>query len=156
MSAKSSASTRAYRADAKSLEITPWCSQAFLVKAGVPPEGPFPTVRPTGKSWLADLWPLTMKPLRSPAQYQSQQQSPCTTTNGQPIPRRVQKQALAVGEGSDDLIWCTPKPMQKKSGRESLFGRRAGGPVAPDRRYGAYFCILQAPAEYKNDLGISG
>ena len=68
------------------------------------------------------------------------------------------KQALAVGEGSDELFWGTPKQCKKKSGRESFFGRRAagGGPAAPDRRYSSYFYILQAPAEYKNDLGISG
>ena len=41
---------------------------------------------------LADLWPLTMMPLRSPAQYQSQQQSPCTTAYGQPMPKRVQNE----------------------------------------------------------------
>ena len=46
MPAKPSANTRAFCADAGSSEITPLCSQAFLVKAGVPPEGPFPTVLP--------------------------------------------------------------------------------------------------------------
>jgi hypothetical protein len=28
------------------------CSQAFLAKAGLPPEEPFTTARPTGESWL--------------------------------------------------------------------------------------------------------
>ena len=35
-------------------------------------------------------------------------------------------------------------------------GRRAGGPGTPGRIYDPYFYILQAPEEYKNDLGISG
>jgi hypothetical protein len=48
--------------------------------------------------------------------------------------------------------------MQKNPGgnRFSSGARRAGGPAAPDRRYKPYFYILQAPAEYENDLGISG
>jgi asparagine synthetase B (glutamine-hydrolysing) len=37
------------------------------------------------------------------------------------------KQALTVGEGSDELFWGTPKQCKKKSGRESFFGRRAAG-----------------------------
>jgi hypothetical protein len=44
------------------------------------------------------------------------------------------KRALAVGEGSDDLIWCTPKQYKKKSGRESFFGRRAAGRPTGGRR----------------------
>ena len=48
--------------------------------------------------------------------------------------------------------------MQKKTGRESFFGRWATGrrTGGPGRNYGPYFYILHAPAEYKNDLGISG
>ena len=52
-----------------------------------------------------------------------------------------------------------PQNNAKKNPGGSRFsggGRRAGGPAAPDRRYNSYFYILQAPAEYKNDLGISG
>jgi hypothetical protein len=37
------------------------------------------------------------------------------------------KQALTVGEGSDNLFWGTPKQCKKKSGRESFFGRWAAG-----------------------------
>ena len=40
--------------------------------------------------------------------------------------------------------------------RFSVGGRRVDRPAAPGRRYNSYFYILQAPAEYKNDLGISG
>ena len=56
------------------------------------------------------------------------------------------------------MVSCTPKQCKNNSGRESFFGRRgrAGGSAAPDRRYNSYFYILQAPEEYKNDLGISG
>ena len=73
------------------------------------------------------------------------------------------KQAVAVGEGSDDLIWCTQKGNNAKKTRAGMHrfssgARRAGGPADPDRRYKSYFCILQdpEPAEYKSDLGISG
>ena len=68
-------------------------------------------------------------PLRSPAQYQGQQQSPCTTTNGEPMPKTRPKQVLAVGFGchsGNQFFWCTPKEFKKKSGRESFFGREGG------------------------------
>ena len=60
MSAKSSARTRAYRADVKSLEITPSLQNvfgSFLVKTGVPQKGGSRPTDPTGKSRLLDIKP---------------------------------------------------------------------------------------------------
>ena len=37
------------------------------------------------------------------------------------------KQALAVGEGSDDLIWCTPKQTMQKKNRAGIVFRAARG-----------------------------
>jgi hypothetical protein len=48
---------------------------------------------------LAELLPLTLMAARSPAQYQGQQQPPCTTANGEPMPDVFKNNQMAVGAG---------------------------------------------------------